>query len=497
MSEVNFSRPQRQSLVGLGLIFTRSLYAILRNFWFIAFYFLVGKVDQYMLFWMGVAVFFILLLCLGYSIMSYLKFVFYIDQDNREFVLRKGVFSTDVVTIPFQKIQQVNFKRSILQRIAGVYSVVIDTAGSQEEEVEIRALSFERANALADRLSNFKEMEQGEGAEEKLSRQEETPPLQWHYKVPFIVLLKLGITSNYLRGVGVIVAFYVSIREQLSISPELPPELLDSQFVLMFGKIGLILLLVMLSILITVGETLIRYYGLDLQKREDQLQVEMGLRNNTRVSISSRRVQLLKIYSNVIQRKIDLYRTRISLASSQDDRKKSQIRMAGLSGEVIEKLQEFSFGRTVQEEFSMRPSKVLLYRNLGRSMIPAILVLTMYLVGDPVFSFYWLALGILVYVLTIVLYLVLWFASQRLGVSGDFLIRHSGVWTKRTEIVEIFRLQSVSIETPLWYRKKGLVNLTVHSAGGDITFKLLQQRQVRPLMNYVLYRIESTEKPWM
>src|SRR5690606_15364736 len=93
-----------------------------------------------------------LLLTLVYSVLSYLRFRFYIVEDKGEFVLEKGVFSSEVVSIPYNKIQQVNFKRNLLQRLIGVYSAVIDTAGSKDKEVEIKALTKTQADALGQLL---------------------------------------------------------------------------------------------------------------------------------------------------------------------------------------------------------------------------------------------------------------------------------------------------------------------------------------------------------
>ncbi|NJW54406.1 PH domain-containing protein, partial [Salinimicrobium oceani] len=159
MPDYNFSEPQRQSGVGLVLIFATSLYHIGRNLWVVVFYFAFKEVDQRTLFFAGAGLMLLLLLSLAYSIIYFLNFKFHIDQKNEEFVLQKGVFSTDVINIPFRKIQQVNFRRNILQRIIGVYSVVVETAGSQDKEVEIRALSGEKANALADKLMAHAEEE--------------------------------------------------------------------------------------------------------------------------------------------------------------------------------------------------------------------------------------------------------------------------------------------------------------------------------------------------
>ncbi|MFD1079651.1 PH domain-containing protein, partial [Longispora fulva] len=199
MPDFDFSQPQRQSEVGLILIFGTSLYQLTRSLWVLGVYFLVGDVNTKTLLFAIFGAVVVLLLTLGYSILYYLNFKFYIDEKNREFVLQKGVFSSDVLNIPFEKIQQVNFKRNILQRVIGVYSVVVETAGSQEKEVEIKALSREKANELADQLMSLAKKHDGlvdntetEESSEEVTSIKGTP--EWEHHVGLITLVKLGLT---------------------------------------------------------------------------------------------------------------------------------------------------------------------------------------------------------------------------------------------------------------------------------------------------------------
>ena len=234
MSNFNFSEPQRQSQAGLVLIFASTLYRFVRNLWVLLIYFFVRQTDQSMLLLIGLGTGVVLLLLLGYSILSFLKFKFHIDETNKEFVLEKGVFDSDVTNIPFGKIQQVNFKRSILQRVIGVYSLVIETAGSQEKEVEIKALSEEKANALADRLMDLKYREVGKTSEVTASEEISDEPLssapEWQYKISFMTLIKFGLTSNYLRGVGIIVAFYFTLTRAVYVRGYFPGKCTTGKF---------------------------------------------------------------------------------------------------------------------------------------------------------------------------------------------------------------------------------------------------------------------------
>lgn len=504
MPDYNFSEPQRQSGVGLVLIFATSLYHIGRNLWVVVFYFAFKEVDQRTLFFAGAGLMLLLLLSLAYSIIYFLNFKFHIDQKNEEFVLQKGVFSTDVINIPFRKIQQVNFRRNILQRIIGVYSVVVETAGSQDKEVEIRALSGEKANALADKLMAHAEEERAEAAAEsslddsEVMGPDSTKALpQWEHKVSLWTLVKLGLTSNYLRGVGIIVAFYFTLREQFMFNEDLAAQLQEPQAYFSQGKYFFIIFLLLVGMLLTVGETVVKYFGLHLQKYKDTLQVEMGLRNNTKVNLRASRIQLLQVLTNPIQKKMDLFQVKISLASSENDLEKNQIKIVGLPPHVVEQVKEYFYQAEIRENFKITPSKYLLLRKISRGFIPLVVIAVFLFFYAQLVSLSWF-LGIAsVYIMLFSVYNFFYFKKLQLGVSEEFLIRHSGVWIQKEEYLEIFRLQAVSVSQPVWYKKRGLVNLTFHSAGGDISFPMVKKVQVQPVLNYLLYKIEVTEKAWM
>ena len=503
MPEFNFSEPQRQSAVGLILIFATSLYHIGRNLWVVIFYFAFRDLDTRTLFFAAAALILVLLLSLGYSVLYFLNFKFHIDHKNEEFVLQKGVFSTDVVNIPFQKIQQVNFKRNILQRIIGVYSVVVETAGSQEKEVEIKALSEEMANALAEKLMAYAEEERLEAQNGSAEEVEVTVQTSvkasphWEHRVSPFTLVKLGLTSNYLRGVGIIIAFYFTLREQFMFNDELSAQLQEPQEYFSQGKFLFIIFLLLIGMLLTVGETVIKYFGLHLQKFKDTLQVEMGLRNNTKVNLRASRIQLLQVLTNPLQKKMDLYQVKISLASSEDDLEKNQVKIVGLPSLVVQQVKEYFYHSEITENFRLKPSKYFLLRKISRGLIPVIILSGLLLFFNQFIDPVWFAGIASAYVVLLSLYNYFFYRNLELGISEEFLIRHSGVWIQKKEFLEIFRVQAVSVSQPLWYKKRGLVNLTFHSAGGDIYFPMLTKREVQPILNYLLFKIEVTEKPWM
>lgn len=497
MSDLDFYKPQRQSKFGIVLIFATALFHILRNFWFLGVYFLVGDFNPRLVLLSILGFGVLLLLAMGYSVLYYLRFRFFIDPGKKEFVLQKGVFSSEVIHIPFHKIQQVNFNRNILQRIIGVYSIQIDTAGSKDKEVGIKALSKEKADVLAALLLDLSAKEMAAEGEFNNEVHEEEAPGDWEYKLPIARLLKLGLTSNYLRGLALLVAFYFSLREQFRFTETLFEGLPDPFMTGPVSTFVIFLFLFLVGMAITVAETFIKYYRLRLKKTHTGLQVAMGLRHHTKVNLKARRVQLMQLATNPLQKRLDLYKLKISLASSQNDPEKDQINVPGVPASLVSKVHEYFYGPEPTEKFTILPLKLLLFRRISRGLIPLFPGLVYLNFSETElppqgiwgFTFF--------YVVLMILYQLLYFKNLKLSVSENFLVKYSGVWIKKKEILEMYKLQSVSVIQPIWYKDRELVNLRFHSAGGDVTFKMVNKKEILPLVNYLLYRIEASSKAWM
>ena len=494
MISSNFYEPNRQSKTGVILVFGSSLYHLVRNLWFLGVYFFMEELDVQMIMIsiVGAAIF--LVLALGYSILYYLKFIFFIDREREEFVLQKGVFSSETISVPFDKIQQVNFKRNLLQRIIGVYSILIETAGSKEKEVEIKALSKVKAEQLSELLMSHIKTKIDRTIPE--DEQVETTT-DWQYSLNVLQLLKLGLSSNYLRGLLLLLTFYLTLKDQIFLRQVFPDE------ISVVGNNGFtftpwtILLMLLAVLIVTVADTFIKYFNLHLKKTDLGLQVEMGLRKNKKVSPKAKRVQSIEISSNPIQQRLDLHKLKISLATSADDSEKSVITIPGISQKFILRIKDYIHNTQIKQISQIVPNSMLIFRKIIRGLFPLLLLPLLIGYYELNFRLEWIILGIAGYTILLAGYQFLFFRSLKLSISKGFIVKYSGVWRRKQQHLEMWKLQSVSIIQPLWYKKQGLADLVFHSAAGDIYFEVIDENQAKPLMDYLLYKIESTSGEWM
>ncbi len=507
----DFSKPQLQSRLGIFLIFGSALYKALRGLWPLGAYLLFGKIDRetstYIL--IGIVLLFVLIFI--FSVLSYLRFRFYIDADNREFILNKGVFTTSQLTIPFDKIQQVYFKRSILQRIVNVYEVVIDTAGSKSQEVRIKALSKSDANTLQEILmqpAGYKVHRYATAANDNgapIQKHSTEKPI-WKYHLSIGTLIRLGLSTSYLRGIWVLLLFVASLLQQVDVNlmgddytSRIETFYTDYINFNYLSEIFLISLPIIFfaGIIITTVEVFIKYYGLCLTPTTDTIELEMGLRTQTRVSLKPRRVQIFSILTNPVQQWLGLYEVQLSLASSMDRAAKSKVKIPGLQIDIVGRVQGFLYPSKIGENFAVfKPNILLFHRKCLFSFFPLVLGLGLWYLFLDIFSWKVALPVVLVYFALAIPYQWYFFRSITFSFTENFFIRNMGIWVRKTEIVPLFKLQGITVKQPIWYKNRDLYNLTFHTAGGDLGIRAVESDILR-YVNYAFYKVESSREAWM
>ncbi|SIQ96402.1 hypothetical protein SAMN05421858_0955 [Haladaptatus litoreus] len=88
-----------------------------------------------------------------YTIFKYRVWRFEIRDDD--LYLERGVFTRVTTVVPFVRVQHVDTQRGPIERLVGLGSVVVYTAGSRGADVTIPGLTPERASDLQRRLRNL------------------------------------------------------------------------------------------------------------------------------------------------------------------------------------------------------------------------------------------------------------------------------------------------------------------------------------------------------
>lgn len=498
----SFNQPQRQSKVGILVMFFYSLQKLIRVFFPLLILFYVNTENLNLLLVIPALIVGIVVLAV-FAYFQYLNFTFYIDEENEEFVINEGIFNKTKTAIQLEKIQQVNINQSLIQKIIGVYALEVDTAGSAKKEASIKAVSHNLALALKSRLlDNEKKivLQDHINSEDIAISAEEPKPF---IEISLMTLLKIGITSNYLRSLGLLFLFYSYVQENLRNFFEtdyLDGSQLDDFFatqsilqaVLIVGVV-----LITIVLLVNIVRTVVKFFNFTISKQKGSLLLSYGLFNTKGTIIKPEKVQITTITRNFFQRKMDILEIKIQQASSGElETKKDITEIPGCTEHEKNEILKLIFNTIPEKGVMLKPN----WRRLGFSFFLGIIIpLSLYFgfgtyLEPLAFDYAFVAVGYTIFVAVILFFS---YRNNRLFVNDDYIILQSGAWDVDNRILEIGKIQALTTSQLFWHKGPDIGLLTIHTAGGDVHFSLGNFTIVKNYVNLWLYTVETKNINWM
>lgn len=502
--KTDFSQPQRQSPIGVLVMFFDTVRHFAVALWPVLVFWIL-KTDQVNAFYLisGIIAVFCVISVTAY--LKYLHFTFYLDQTSEEFIVSEGIFNKTRTVIQLNKIQQVNITQSLLQRIIGVHALEVDTAGSDKHEAKIKAVSHELALDLKARLLENDRKEDVVSNQQEVvaeSDQNLTGAVPF-IKISFLTLIKVGITSNYIRTIGIMLAFFVSIWDNLrhlAQEDAFNPDYFDNyvqERVAVQSAIFLVIALLVAVLVVNMLRVIIRYFDFKIARQRGSLLLSFGLLNTKSTIIKPEKVQIIAVTRNYFQKKMDILEIKIKQASSGvKEENRNAIDIPGCN--------EFERDAILKLLYKVIPEKgVMMKPNFRKLVFSIFLIIVLPLCGfflmanyvEPRFFEFSYLVWIYVFFTATVLYFG--FQNYRLFVSDRFLFRQSGAWDVTNEIVELPKIQALTTSQLFWHKSVDIGYLTIHTAGGDIKFELGNYTTIKNYVNLWLYEMEKSDSNWM
>ncbi len=498
---LDFTTPQRQSVTGIIVMFADTFQSIVRAMWVPLLLILFKlKEDQYLA--VGLGFFGLVLLTLVIGYLKYRNFTFFLDEDKQEFVLSKGVINKSKISIQLSKIQQVDINQSIIQKIIGVYSLDIDTAGTDKKEISIRAIDQKLALLLKERLLDYGDKE----SEIIDENQEIKSESKTFLKISYNTLFKVGITSNYGRTIALLITFVITLYQSFKdaiTAFEIDEEQVDTVFergagffsagILIFGLLVLVLL-------INIVRTFIKHFDFVMMKQKQSLVITAGLFAKKNTLLNPDKVQITSYSQNYFQKKFQILDMNMKQASSdevKEQKKKSNaIEVPGCNREERDEILRIILGKIPEKGTQYRSNfRYLIFRAFSAvAFLVAILTLLHYSeIGNmtiyiPLVFVYLCLLSCLIY---------FGYKNHALYVNQDFIIKRHGAWDVEHEIIEPHKIQSITAKQYFWHKSSDVGHLILHMAAGDIDFRFGNFTHIKQLVNYWLYQVETSNENWM
>jgi putative membrane protein len=495
MSNIDVSKPTRQSIKGLVLIFIQGVQQSIRMLWpMILIIVFQNKILENKSV-LGFSTIAILLLLLVHTILFYLNFYFYVTDSD--FILKKGYLRKKILTIPLDRIQSVNTKQNLIQQLLNVVTLEIDTAGTSAKELKIHALEKPFAIQLQNQLRSGKATTPGDETEAQTTVSE--VPEKLILKLTPVDLLKIGISQNHIRTGLIILAFGFQIFQKAQdIFEEKADEYSNELVTYMSGSnwaliVFLLIFFLVISILYSLLSTVFKYFDFKLFKKEETYRVESGLVNKRNVIIPLNKVQELNWETGPIKKQFGIYNLVFKQAVSGQNRKAQLVDAPGCLEKHLELLKTDLFGKDELSEIPKIHSDHYYFRRLWYifGWIPVVFG-SLFLYSKWQF---WA--GVFVWLLISAGYTFLILKKRYFRMNENQIRISKGAISHKWEQMELFKIQAVEFQQTIFQKRRSLASLQLMNASGSMTIPYINELMAKEIYNYLLYHTEISEKRWM
>jgi putative membrane protein len=447
---------------------------------------------------------------LVFSLINYLRFRFFWDEEH--LFLQSGILNRKLKKIPFERIQSVNTSQSLVHRLLGLVSVNVDTAGSATQEVQISAVSVQLADNLSQTVYEFRQQMAEKRPLDSLlhKQQEESDKDERIAKVETSDILIYALFENHLKTAGLILAFLLTIFQQVNDAFEdAPAAFLEEQtgdFVenfktnLAFALITIAVISIAVTILFTLVRMFLQNYNTELYKTSKGYRKVSGLLTRKKVELGISKIQMISWNTNPLKKFFGLYGFKLSNASSEVINPNNLSRNIFFIPALRLKAIKHSLNRILDREMpkmeeATRPVGVTyIYR---KTLYFGILPLAISFAPLNYFEHTLWLIAPLVWLAIVLFYTTLYKRNFRFHFDHDTAWVESGVIGRKWKAIEWFKVHNVTIKSSPHQRKKSLCTLTVHTSGDEVTLPYIPLDFGKKIRDIALWQMNTKERPWM
>ena len=457
----------------------------------------------------------LLLLGLGVTfvvsgVLKYWFFQFTVSKTG--IAIRSGVFDRTYTDLPFERIQNVKFDQPFYFRFNDMLVVTLDTAGSAKQEARFAGVTRDYAEAVKHTILQARKVlqTQTQDASDKEAVSSESDISDRVINRRSIKDLVLhGITNNRIWILlGAAAPFYEQgtnwvIEQMTALRPHIE-QWFGSEAVT-FWYVGVMTAMVAFGLLVimallSVGGSILMYYGYTLSKREDKYIRRSGLINRQEVSMKHSRIQVFRMQQDWLDRllkRVNLYFEQNVTGTQYQPEAKATNKLLVPSVTVAE-------AETLADDvFAQQHARHIQYtgahvRYFWRLMFIVVLPLTLG-VGSltiGILGAYGVLLTLAFVGCASVVARACW---KRWGLAHDdnYIYLRKGAFGVDYWCFPRNKLQQVALRTNIFMKKRRLVSLDLILASGKLTMPYLAEEVAYALADQSLAEIERDKPGWM
>ena len=400
-------------------------------------------------------------LFVGYFFAYYRRYEYELTADT--FDIRSGVLSRREREIPLRRIQNVDISQSVTQRILGIASVSLETAGGGETEAQLQYVGEDEAERLQSEVSRLRQATEASPGDADAEAVE--APAETVFAISERELGVLTLVSTDFRVVSLI--FFAGSIFGPSAFDRFQPVFFGPENVLgvLFGPIAAIASIVVLGVF-AGAVSAARYYGFTLTRGEEELRYERGLLQKYSGTIPLSKVQTISVHENVLARRLGYAALHIETAgavASGGGGGGSQSAVPLAERDRVRKLAR-SIEDAPLDEFERPPKRARERYAVRYSLVVFFVTGLLYLgsTATDLLGYWYLPLAGLV--LVPVAAHLKW-KHRGYDLTENHVVTRNGFWSRTTKVVPYHRVQTtVSTET-VFQRRRDLGTVIVDTAG--------------------------------
>ncbi|HYC29590.1 MAG TPA: PH domain-containing protein, partial [Chitinophagaceae bacterium] len=420
------------------------------------------------------------------SVLEFIYFRFYIQEND--LIIKSGFISKKTVTIPLSKIQAVHIDQPLLHNLLNAARLSFDSAGSEKIEVKIDAINTREAEDLKRFILHARPNANEEP-------QTAPPPEQTIIDLDLKDLFKLSISANHLEAFLLMLAFFVSIIDQVK-------GIFDVEYgrvvnwvyglgssplaALFAGSIAALLV----SVIISSVRVFLRYFDFRISKSAKGYLIHSGLINIQQKLVPFNKIQFISWKANWIRQYMKLYLLHFHAIGYGHMKERLRIKVPITKMSMLPVLlQQYHPLLPIENIAPIRvQSAFIARRTLIMGLIPAVVL------GIIGFIFFdWIILWYIfgAWVALVAVYSFLFQRKFRLWMSSDALQIKRGYFGREELVLKWNMVQSVVLDQSIYQRSHHLASIVLNTAGGKVRIPYIPLDIARKIVNYALYKTGS------
>lgn len=406
------------------------------------------------------------------AILRWYYFTFMIS--DKEIIIKSGILAKKQRTIPIERVQNLNVKQDLIQRILGIARLQIETAGDTSAEGVLEFVKLKDADEINRIIRtyqhNLSNTEFSEAEFKVPSKSSESFNATEHGNT----LLKMTNRDVFVYGMIrlrplflVYGAWAMSYLSQFQFLQEKVFSYLDDTFTSFFELpiiylIPLILVFVLFSVIISwlidIIWTFVQFYGFKIVKDGNKLFASYGMLSRYSITIPLKKLQQITISTNPVKKKFDFFTMILHTAGYDITMKSSPAAVPLAKRSVLNQIAQQIYPVNLPET----------YKSISEKSIRRAFVLY-FILSIPVFvSSLWIfeVYGLITLAILPLLYYfaILRWRHRGYEISDNLIFVRQGVWNQKVNVIPAEKIQTLHIVSTIFQRRLKLATIHIDTA---------------------------------